>query len=101
MGYKPGHFLAACFGSIAGAFASGVTTPLDVAKTRIQLADQEPNIDYNNENRSPCRVWRQLYKADGIPGLFGGVVPRVMWTTIGGFIWFGTYSLARDLLIWL
>lgn len=95
---EPSVFLAACFGSVAGAVASAITTPLDVAKTRIQLADQEPCHEYNNENRNPFRIWRSLYKTKGISGVFSGFVPRVMWTTIGGFIWFGTYSLVIYLL---
>lgn len=97
-GYPAGVFIDACFGSVAGAVASAITTPLDVAKTRIQLADIESNSDYRVEHRSPWRIWRQLYKQKGVAGLFGGFVPRVLWTTIGGFIWFGTYSLVSELL---
>lgn len=91
-------FVEACDGSIAGAVASAVTTPLDVAKTRIQLADLEQNSEYNLEHRNPLRILESLYKQKGIQGIFSGFVPRVMWTTIGGFIWFGTYSVVKYLL---
>lgn len=91
-------FVEACDGSVAGAVASAVTTPLDVAKTRIQLADLEQNPDYTLQHRNPIRVLRSLYRQKGIPGIFSGFVPRVMWTTIGGFIWFGTYSLVKYIL---
>lgn len=91
-------FVEACDGSVAGAVASAVTTPLDVAKTRIQLADSEQNPEYDERNRNPFRILRSLYKQKGIPGIFSGFVPRVMWTTIGGFIWFGTYSAVKYLL---
>lgn len=90
-------FVKSCDGSIAGAVASAVTTPLDVAKTRIQLADLDQNPDCN-QNRNPIRILRSIYRQKGIPGIFSGFVPRVMWTTIGGFIWFGTYSFVKYLL---
>ncbi|XP_031617947.1 S-adenosylmethionine mitochondrial carrier protein homolog [Contarinia nasturtii] len=91
-------FVAACCGSVAGAVASAVTTPLDVAKTRIQLADLESNADYNIQHRNPIRILRSIYKQKGISGIFSGFVPRVLWTTIGGFIWFGTYNLVKYIL---
>lgn len=98
MNEKPSVFLAACFGSIAGAVASAITTPLDVAKTRIQLADLELPNPTKTKKTTPCQIWKSLYRKKGIAGVFGGFVPRVMWTTIGGFIWFGTYTLAIYIL---
>lgn len=92
-------FVGALNGSIAGAVASGATTPLDVAKTRIQLADIEENAECNPQNRNPIYIWRMLYLQNGIPGIFGGFVPRVAWTTVGGFIWFGAYKLVQNLLL--
>lgn len=94
-------FSTACVGLVAGAVASAVTTPLDVAKTRIQLADLEPNPEYNIEHRNPLRILRTAYRQKGIAGVFSGFVPRVLWTTVGGFIWFGTYNLVKTLLQWL
>lgn len=91
-------FVEACDGSVAGAIASAITTPLDVAKTRIQLADSEQNPDYKHSHTNPLRILRSLYRQKGIPGIFSGFVPRVIWTTIGGFIWFGTYSLVKYIL---
>lgn len=95
---EPSVFLSACFGSISGAVASAVTTPLDVAKTRIQLLNVETNEENIRNSRNPFTIWKQLYKENGIQGVFGGFVPRVLWTTIGGFIWFGVYSLVIYLL---
>lgn len=95
-GQKPSLLADAGFGSIAGACASAVTTPLDVAKTRIQLAEHldDHTIDEMESGRTPCHVWRELYKENGVAGVFSGFVPRVLWTTVGGFIWFGTHQLA-------
>lgn len=91
--------LAALAGSVSGAVASAVTTPLDVAKTRIQLADLEPSSEYNIQQRNPLRILRSIYRQKGIKGVFSGFVPRVLWTTVGGFIWFGTYNLVKYLLL--
>lgn len=92
-------FVGAIFGSIAGGVASAITTPLDVAKTRIQLAESEPRINYAEDaSRNPCHIWSTAYRKDGIAGICSGFVPRVTWTFIGGFIWFGTYSLVEYLL---
>lgn len=88
----------ACYGSIAGAIASAVTTPLDVAKTRIQLADLDSSKDYTPQQQNPLRILRKLYKQKGISGIFIGFVPRVLWTTVGGFIWFGSYNLVKYIL---
>lgn len=85
-------FAEACCGSVAGAVASAITTPLDVAKTRIQLAETDKKGEYNDSTRNPIKIWRDLYREHGIQGVFSGFVPRVLWTTIGGFIYFGTYS---------
>lgn len=90
--------LNAGYGSVAGAIASALTTPLDVAKTRIQLADLDPSSDYTPQQRNPFRILRLLYRQKGIQGIFSGFVPRVMWTTVGGFIWFGTYKLVKYVL---
>lgn len=94
-GQEPAIFTVSCFGSVAGAVAAAITCPLDVAKTRIQLADLNAE---QIPTRNPLFILRRIFREDGVAGLFGGFVPRVAWTTIGGFIWFGTYSLVIMLL---
>jgi solute carrier family 25 S-adenosylmethionine transporter 26 len=39
-----------------------------------------------------------VFAERGVKGLFAGVVPRVMWITIGGGIFFGVYEEAKALL---
>ncbi|XP_063916166.1 S-adenosylmethionine mitochondrial carrier protein homolog [Zophobas morio] len=78
-------------GAVAGGFAAAVTTPLDVAKTRIMLADKKTAI-----NMRVRTVLKQVYHEKGFKGLFAGFTPRVLWITIGGYIFFGTYDLSKN-----
>ncbi|XP_048347669.1 S-adenosylmethionine mitochondrial carrier protein [Sphaerodactylus townsendi] len=81
--------------SCAGGFAAAVTTPLDVAKTRIMLAKTGSRNATGNVLPALCGVWR----TQGIPGLFAGVVPRMSAISLGGFIFLGTYDKMRYLLL--
>lgn len=44
-------------------------------------------------------ILRQIYREDGMRGIFAGFIPRIMWITIGGAIFFGCYDLATRILI--
>lgn len=39
-----------------------------------------------------------IYRENGIKGIFAGFVPRVMWITIGGAIFFGSYDLTTKIV---
>ncbi|XP_072383083.1 mitochondrial S-adenosylmethionine carrier protein isoform X3 [Diabrotica undecimpunctata] len=83
--------VAVC-GSIAGGFSAAVTTPLDVAKTRIMLADRK---QVRAGEMTVANTLKQIYRTDGVKGLFSGFVPRVTWITLGGCIFFGSYDFAK------
>ncbi|XP_058821669.1 S-adenosylmethionine mitochondrial carrier protein homolog [Topomyia yanbarensis] len=85
-------FTVAICGAIAGGIAAGLTTPLDVAKTRIMLADE------NVSKLGVSRILHGIYRDQGIKGVFAGFVPRVLWITLGGAIFFGFYDLTARLL---
>ncbi|KAJ8710514.1 hypothetical protein PYW08_009029 [Mythimna loreyi] len=81
-------FQSAACGSIAGGFAAAVTTPLDLAKTRIMLAQ-----DYTVTRKLRIRpVLTTIYGESGFRGLFAGVMPRMTAFMIGGFVFFGVYD---------
>jgi len=84
---------AAC-GSIAGAFAGAVTTPLDVCKTRIML--EKPAEGQAKKYTGTVATLTSIAKEEGGAALFKGLAPRVTWITIGGFIFFGAYEQATQ-----
>lgn len=74
-------------------FLAGVTTPLDVVKTRIMLADRKGDRKHRIDH-----ILRNIYRQNGIRGVFAGFTPRVTWITIGGAIFFGSYDLATKIV---
>ncbi|NWX10042.1 SAMC protein, partial [Caloenas nicobarica] len=97
--WKQGHVVdswqSAVCGAFAGGFAAAVTTPLDVAKTRIMLAKAGSRNASGNVLATLGDIWR----TQGLSGLFAGVVPRMAAISLGGFIFLGTYEKTRQLLL--
>jgi len=86
---------AAC-GSFAGAVAAALTTPLDVAKTRIML--EAKGSDAAKKYTGTVQTLSKITRDEGAAALFKGLTPRVGWITVGGFIFFGAYEKATSLL---
>ncbi|UNI16163.1 S-adenosylmethionine transporter [Purpureocillium takamizusanense] len=76
---------SALFGSVAGAVAAAMTTPLDVLKTRVMLSKERVSV---------ADVFRRMVREEGVRPFFAGVVPRVTWISIGGAIFLGSYQWA-------
>lgn len=73
--------------------SAAITTPLDVVKTRIMLADKK---DFDPRALRALPMLKLVYKEGGMRGLFAGFVPRVVWITLGGYIFFGMYDLSKN-----
>ena len=83
------------FSFFPGGFSAGVTTPLDVAKTRIMLAESG-----SAEARGyVIETLKTVYAEKGVSGLFAGVTPRVTWISIGGCVFFGVYEFVAGKLL--
>lgn len=81
-------------GSIAGSFAAGLTTPLDVVKTRLMLGKDSQGKVY----KTASDTFKRIYHEEGPRKLFAGVGPRTAWIGIGGFVFFGVYEQASVLI---
>jgi hypothetical protein len=86
---------SAMFGSVAGAIAAGLTTPLDVIKTRVMLARRgDGGVD------APVRV-KEIVRGiaqEGLGTFWRGIGPRVAWIGIGGAVFLGSYQWAWNTL---
>ncbi|XP_023569111.1 S-adenosylmethionine mitochondrial carrier protein isoform X3 [Octodon degus] len=85
---------SAVCGAFAGGFAAVITTPLDVAKTRIMLAKAGSSTAGGKVLSALQGVWR----SQGPTGLFAGVLPRAASISLGGFIFLGAYEQAHSML---
>lgn len=44
------------------------------------------------------KILYRIYAQNGYRGIFAGFVPRVLWITIGGAVFFGSYDLATKVI---
>ncbi|KPI38559.1 putative mitochondrial carrier [Cyphellophora attinorum] len=84
---------SAAFGSLAGAVAAGLTTPLDVLKTRIMIA-RRATEENAADRKGVVAIARQIWAQDGARGFFRGFIPRVGWISTGGAVFLGSYQWA-------
>ncbi|KAK5165573.1 S-adenosylmethionine transporter [Saxophila tyrrhenica] len=80
---------SAAFGAVSGAIAAGLTTPLDVLKTRMMLATQR---------ETAVGLTRRIWAEEGGRVFFSGIGPRTMWISIGGGVFLGAYTWASNIL---
>jgi len=95
---RQGHYVdswqASICGAVAGGIAAGLTTPMDVAKTRIMLAEKGSL----SARGSILNVLKTVFAEKGIRGLYAGIAPRVTWISIGGAVFFGVYEKTKSFL---
>ncbi|EPQ27821.1 uncharacterized protein PFL1_04566 [Pseudozyma flocculosa PF-1] len=96
-------------GSIAGAIAAGLTTPLDVVKTRIMLHRDVGAVADNaagggagglprGVNTRILPTLTHIFRTEGVKALFSGFVPRTMWIGLGGAVFLGTFDAGVKVL---
>jgi len=91
-GESPTPWQSSLCGAVSGGVSAAITTPLDVAKTRIMLATAESE----EANKGMIKVMKGVFAERGVGGLFSGVIPRVAWISIGGAVFFGVYEQVKD-----
>ncbi|XP_020699167.1 mitochondrial substrate carrier family protein E [Dendrobium catenatum] len=77
-------------GGLAGGLSAYLTTPLDVIKTRLQV--QGSSLRYNGW----LDALRNIWKAEGVNGLFKGSVPRIMWYIPASALTFMAVEFLRE-----
>jgi solute carrier family 25 S-adenosylmethionine transporter 26 len=75
------------FGSVAGAVAAAVTTPLDVLKTRLMLARERERVGV---------LLVRILRESGPRAFFAGLGPRILWISAGGAVFLGSYQWAYN-----
>ena len=70
-------------------FFAALTTPLDVAKTRVMLAEVGSDMAKKQSAKFALNI---VLKEKGMNGLFAGVIPRTLWMSIGGAVFLGVYE---------
>lgn len=83
---------AALCGSFSGGLAAALTCPFDVAKTRIMLDRQARSVGFYS-------TIARIARTEGFGALFKGVVPRVIWLSLGGAVFLGVYEAAKGVLV--
>lgn len=83
----------------AGAFAAWITTPSDVVKTRMMLSAGEGGPEASSRPRKgSLEVAGDVYRQNGVRGLFRGGLLRSVWTAVGSGLYLGTYEMSK---VWL
>ncbi|KAI6782264.1 Mitochondrial carrier protein MTM1 [Emericellopsis cladophorae] len=77
-------------GALSGAFASIVTTPFDVGKTRTQVYR-----DAEGPQRHMARLLWEIFKTEGVQGLWRGWIPRTLKVAPSCAIMISTYEVGK------
>lgn len=83
------RLVSSILGLIACTLAALLTQPADVIKTK--LMTNLPSKQIKESSKKESRFLKeviQVYKEEGIPGFFAGLLPRLAIVSIGGMIYF-------------
>lgn len=95
-------FIQVASGVTAAVVAATTTQPLDVVKTRVQVASISPVVP--SPNMSPIQlqqkvtyayIARELYSNAGVKGFFKGTFPRIASMSLWGTVLSSAYEILR------
>lgn len=82
-------------GGLAGGCTGFLTTPIDLAKTRLMTQAVGPGRQYSGV----LDVLTKVARNEGLPALFKGSVPRVVWLIPFTALYFGIHEAAKRKLL--
>lgn len=92
-------------GALSGSFASFVTTPFDVGKTRTQVYRQEGSgtaqVEGHASGKAPeernmVRLLRHIFTTEGLAGLWRGWIPRMLKVAPACAIMISSYEVGKQ-----
>lgn len=86
-------------GAISGGIAGTLTLPLDVIKThrQIEIGEKELFSDNARSSGSTKQMLQNIYRQQGVRGLFSGLVPRLAKVMPACAVMISTYEYAKRL----
>jgi len=85
----------AAIGALAGGFTGAVTTPVDTIRARLMNEAGESEKSYGDV----FTTGRRMVEDEGVQSLFAGLVPRVLWLSLGGTVFFSTLEQAKTFFL--
>jgi len=82
---------SAVSGALAGLTSQIITSPLDVARTRIMIYPES-----SENKRNTFKTIQTIQKNEGTLALFSGIAPKILRAILGGGIQFFTYEITRN-----
>jgi hypothetical protein len=76
---------------LSSAFAAGLTNPMDVIKTRLQVQGKS-NVNNSTQYTGAWDAAKSIYKQEGVTGFTRGMTSRMLWVAPSAMIMFTTYD---------
>lgn len=83
-------------GGLAGGCTGFLTTPLDVAKTRLMT---QVHLPVEQQSRGILQALSRVIATDGLPGIFCGGSARVAWLIPFTAVFFGVHEASKRALL--
>jgi len=74
--------------AIGGSIATAITYPVDIVKTKLQASKGDDTA---------MGLVSDIIKEQGLLGLFKGIEPKLVWSFVGKFVYYGAYSAFNQL----